>query len=143
MDKDDRKRELTIEAEAASQLSILQRGGAELPELFTREILLMETMVNGAMHVENIHELAAELHPGDPVKLVLEPDNPHDPRAILVRDQHDRKLGYIPRIKNEVLYHLMDAGKYLYGRVTGGDIGEKADPDLSWVEIYIAVYMQD
>ena len=94
MDKDDRKRELTIEAEAASQLSILQRGGAELPELFTREILLMETMVNGAMHVENIHELAAELHPGDPVKLVLEPDNPHDPRAILVRDQHDRKLGY-------------------------------------------------
>ena len=39
--------------------------------------------------------------------------------------------------------HLMDAGKYLYGRVTGGDIGEKADPDLSWVEIYIAVYMQD
>lgn len=143
MDQDNTTYDLTAEAEAASQLSILQRGGAELPELFTREILLMETMVNGAMHVENIHELAAELHPGDPVKLVLEPDNPHDPRAILVRDQHDRKLGYIPRIKNEVLYHLMDAGKYLYGRVTGGDIGEKADPDSSWVEIYIAVYMQD
>lgn len=115
----------------------------DLPDLFTRDILLMQTMINGAMHVENIHELAAELRPSDRVKLVLEPDNPVDPLAIQVRTQDDGKLGYIPRRKNEVLFHLMDAGKYLYGVVTGGDIGENLDPEDSWVEIYIDVFMKD
>lgn len=131
-----------ITADAAA-VSVLQREGIILPDLFTRDILLMQTMINGAMHVDNIHALAAQLQSGDRVKLVLEPDNPVDPRAIQVRSRDNKKLGYIPRRKNEVLYHLMDAGKYLYGTVSGGDIGENLDPEDSWVEIYIDVYMKD
>lgn len=33
---------------------------------------------------------------GEPVKLFLEPDNPHDPRAIAVADRKGRTLGYVP-----------------------------------------------
>ena len=46
-------------------------------------------------------------------------------------------------MKNEVLYHLMDAGKYLFGIVKEGDIGEDMDPEDTWIEIYIDVYMAD
>ncbi len=77
------------------------------------------------------------------LQLILEPDNPVDARAILVRNEKDEKLGYIPRVKNEVLFHLMDAGKYLYGVVVDGDIDEDADDEDTWVQIYIEVYMKD
>lgn len=141
--KQQKKDELTTMAADAAALSLLQQNGAAPPDLFTRDLFLMHTMINGAMHVDDIHELAAVLRAGDQVKLVLEPDNPVDPQAILVRDPEDRKLGYIPRKKNEVLFHLMDAGKYLYGIVTGGDIGEDLDENDNWVEIYINVFMRD
>ena len=45
--------------------------------------------------------------------------------------------------KAEVLYHLMDAGKELFGVVKGGDIAEKLDEDDPWIQIYIDVYMRD
>ncbi len=138
-----KKKTHALAAEDVGTLTLLQREGLALPEIFARDILLMETTINGAMHVENIHDLAAAMHTGDRVKLIMEPDNPVDPRAILVRNEKNEKLGYIPRAKNEVIFHLVDAGKYLYGVVTGGDIGEEADETDRWVEIYIEVYMKD
>ncbi len=143
MGKKKKEKALSVIAEDVSALSVLEREGLAVPQVFARDILLMETIINGAMHVENIHALAAALHVGDRVKLILEPDNPVDARAILVRNEKDEKLGYIPRVKNEVLFHLMDAGKYLYGVVVDGDIDEDADEEDSWVQIYIEVYMKD
>ncbi len=58
-------------------------------------------------------------------------------------DPKGKELGYIPRVKNEVLYHLMDAGKELFGVVEGGDIGDKLDENDRWIEIYIDVFMKD
>lgn len=143
MGKKKKEKALSVIAEDVSALSVLEREGLAVPQVFARDILLMETIINGAMHVENIHALAAALHVGDRVKLILEPDNPVDDRAILVRNEKDEKLGYIPRVKNEVLFHLMDAGKYLYGVVVDGDIDEDADDEDTWVQIYIEVYMKD
>ncbi len=143
MDKKKKEKALSVIAEDVSALSVLEQEGLAVPQVFARDILLMETIINGAMHVENIHALAAALHVGDRVKLILEPDNPVDDRAILVRNEKDEKLGYIPRVKNEVLFHLMDAGKYLYGVVVDGDIDEDADDEDTWVQIYIEVYMKD
>lgn len=140
---DEEKKALSTLGEDAAALSFLQQNDMDLPDLFTRDILLMHTMINGAMHVSGIHQLAEKLKKGDRVKLVLEPDNPVDPLAILVKNEENQKLGYIPRAKNEVLFHLMDAGKYLYGIVTGDDIGERVNPRDTWVEIYIDVYMRD
>ena len=41
------------------------------------------------------------------------------------------------------IYHLMDAGKELFGFVIDGDIGDNLDEDDTWIEIFIDVYMRD
>ena len=66
-----------------------------------------------------------------------------DPHAILVRTMEGEKLGYIPMKRNEVLFHLMNAGKKLFGVIVGGKIGELTETDGTWVPIYIDVYMKD
>lgn len=137
------KRELSTRENDVLAVSFLKQNGSSVQSPFSRDIFLMHTMINGAMHVDGIHERAAELHEGDRVQLILEPKNKYDEKAILVKNDTGHKLGYIPRIKNEVLYHLMDAGKYLFGIVKEGDIGENLDPEDRWIEIYIDVYMVD
>ena len=135
--------ELTNIQNDALTSSILNKHGIDMQLPFSRDIFLMNTMINGAMHVKTIYKQAKALQESDRVTLRLEPKNKYDEKAILVLDPKGKKLGYIPRVKNEVLYHLMDAGKELFGVVKGGDIGENLDEDDSWIEIYIDVYMRD
>ena len=52
--------------------------------------------------MDGIHDRAAELHEGDRVQLFLESKNKYDNKAILVKNEKGDKLGYIPRVKNEV-----------------------------------------
>ena len=137
------KKELSTRANDVLAVSFLKQNGNSVLSPFSRDIFLMHTMINGAMHVDGIHERAAKLREGDRVQLILEPKNKYDDKAILVKNETGDKLGYIPRIKNEVLYHLMDAGKYLFGIVKEGNIGENLDPQDRWIEIYIDVYMAD
>lgn len=137
------KKELSTRENDVLAVSFLKQNGNSVLSPFSRNIFLMHTMINGAMHVEEIYKRAAELHEGDRVQLILEPKNKYDEKAILVKNEKGDKLGYIPRVKNEVLYHLMDAGKYLFGIVKDGDIGENLDPEDRWIEIYIDVYMVD
>ena len=135
--------ELTNIQNDALTSSILNKQGINLQLPFSRNILLMNTMINGAMHVDTIYEQARALKQGDHLTLRLEPKNKYDEKAILVLDPEGNKLGYIPRIKNEVLYHLMDAGKELFGIVRDGDIGDNVDEEDVWIEIFIDVYMCD
>ncbi len=46
---------------------------------------------------EGRQKAIADLKVGDDVMMVVEDDNPHDPRAVSVRDMEGRSLGYIPR----------------------------------------------
>ena len=135
--------ELTKFENDALTSTILSKHGIDTQLPFSRDIFLMNTMINGAMHVDTIYEQARSLKAGDRVVLRLEPKNKYDEKAILVLDSQRNKLGYIPRIKNEVLYHLMDAGKELFGFVRDGDIGDNLDEDDTWIEIFIDVYMRD
>lgn len=127
----------------AAMAALFGEKGLSIPTPFSRDILLMQTVINGTMRVDNIRERAAALKEGTVVRLVLEPNNPADERAILVKDPEGQKLGYIPRLKNEIPYHLLDAGKNLYGVVITGNIGENLDVNDSWIDIYIDVYMKD
>ena len=137
------KNELSKRENDVLAISFLKQNGGNVQSPFSRDIFLMNTMINGAMHVESIHDRAANLQEGDRVQLILEPQNKYDEKAILVKNEKGQKLGYIPRVKNEVLYHLMDAGKYLFGIISSGEIGEDLDTEDRWIEIYIDVYMMD
>ncbi|MDR1605791.1 MAG: HIRAN domain-containing protein [Streptococcaceae bacterium] len=46
---------------------------------------------------------------GQQVQLVAEPDNPHDPEAVAIYFQ-DKKLGYVPAVKNGLLSTLLYYG---------------------------------
>ena len=70
---------------------------------------VLECHVAGTSH-SSVHAFEADLSPGDRLRLQREPDNPHDSLAVLVLDGRRRKLGYIPRAKNEMLARLLDCG---------------------------------
>lgn len=88
-----------------------------LPMPFVREIFLLETKVAGTSHVDEIEKIAQNLEIREFVVMKREPENPHDELAILILNENGRKVGYVPREKNEVIARLMDAGKFIFGRV--------------------------
>ncbi|MCL2209898.1 MAG: HIRAN domain-containing protein [Treponema sp.] len=57
--------------------------------------------------------------------------------AILVKDQNNNKLGYVPRQKNPILARLMDAGKLTYGTV------KSVKNDKNYINIEMEIYMDD
>ena len=72
-----------------------------------------------------------------PIKLVREPDNPHDPHAIAVYARRGKNLaGYVPRGYAKRLAKLMDAGKDLVAVSTRGSLSghEGVSPQVLVVE---------
>ncbi len=101
------------------QLALLHahlQGGGALSAPFAKEIFLIETHVAGTSHVP-IREIEPTLASGATLILRRETDNKHDPLAILIFTESGRKLGYVPRDRNEILARLMDAGKFLFARL--------------------------
>ncbi|MBN9698469.1 MAG: HIRAN domain-containing protein [Zoogloea sp.] len=73
------------------------------------------------------------LREGDPLKLVREPDNPHDPRAVRV-EWRGIMLGYLPRAENREVAREMDQGTPLSAR-----IGRLSDDPNPWKRLRVDV----
>ena len=58
-----------------------------------------------------------DLHVGDELVLIREPDNEFDPNAIRV-EWRARKLGYVPRRENAALAWALDRGETLRARIS-------------------------
>lgn len=84
--------------------------------LDSRGDVLLEDEVAGAGYAAAADHLA-DIVAGDPLQLVREPANPHDPNAIRI-EWHGHKLGYVPRRSNAGLARLLDRGKLLDTRLT-------------------------
>lgn len=68
-----------------------------------------ETMVDGVARLVTGVELEAtlaSLRPGDGLALVLEPNNLHNPRAVIVTDRARTLLGYLPDLLTEGYHRL-------------------------------------
>lgn len=146
--------ELMILPEDSDLVMQLHSGGEEIPLPFEEDIFLLGIQIAGPTYNANIMELFAALQEGDRVRLVREPDNPHDEYAIridIIEDEKTKasvtdeklvvdggiKLGYIPQKQNKPFARLMDAGKYLYGVIRHKElIGE-------YPEIVVKIYMRD
>ena len=113
----------------------MQAGGG-LTAPFAKEIFLIEAHVAGTSHVP-IREIEANLATGDSLVLRREPENPHDPLAILILTGYSEKLGYVPRDKNEILARLMDAGKFLIARL------ESKEWQGDWLRVAARVLLRD
>ncbi len=111
------------------------KGGPPIP--FVKEIFLIECEIAGTTYVDGVAQKTTKIVPGSILAFRREPENEHDPWAILVLNEQNEKIGYVPRTKNEILAHLMDGGKLLFGRV------EEKHIQNDWVHIAIKVYMRD
>ncbi len=111
-----------------------QKGGQLQP--FVREIMLVECAIAGTSfrQLKNIEPL---LPVGSLLPLKREPANEHDPLAIMILDEKGNHLGYVPRVKNEALARLMDAGKLLFGRL------ESKEWQANWLKTGIRIYLRD
>jgi len=58
-----------------------------------------------------------EMHVGDRLELLREPENPHDANAVAVA-WRGRKLGYVPRRDNAALAWGLDRGERLQARIS-------------------------
>ena len=117
----------------------LLHGGKNisLPLPFERDIFLFDTYVAGTTHVEGIAELEPYLKVGDKLNFFREPDNPHDSKAIVIRNQDGVKIGYVPQRDNVVFARLMDAGKLLFGKISSKEF------QGNWLKIGIGIYMHE
>ena len=107
-----------------------------LPMPFVSEIFLLDCHVAGTTHVD-LTEIEGRLTVEDLLVFKREPDNPHDPLAILILDMEGHKLGYVPRVKNEVLARLMDAGKLIFGKLKNKETID------DWLKLSMVVYLRD
>ena len=128
------KNELTVKkGELVTAIDDLGLG--EIIKPLVNEIHLFDTNIAGTSHLNDETPLY-EVKVGDKLTLRRE-DNRYDDKAILILDEKQRKLGYVPERDNIVFSRLMDAGKLLIARVN-----EVKDMDY-FFKIAISIYLVD
>jgi hypothetical protein len=98
------------------------------------ELHLQDCRIAGSAYYDcNI--VLPRLHPGDPLRLRRQPDNPHDDRAIEVF-WREHKLGYLPRLDNAAAASLLDRTHTMRAEILGID-----DPDAAWDPVRLRVWV--
>ncbi|MCR5608133.1 MAG: HIRAN domain-containing protein [Lachnospiraceae bacterium] len=97
------------------------------------EIHLFDSYVAGTSHLED-KSVLDNLKIGDMLSLRRE-DNKFDDNAILILDDKNNKIGYVPQKDNIIFARLLDAGKLLKAKITG--IEKKGSFSLISVGIYL------
>ncbi len=98
---------------------------------------LFDTYVAGTTHIEGIEELEPHLNKDDRLEFFREPDNKYDNQAIVVKTNDGVKIGYIPQKDNVVFARLMDAGKFLFGKI------KSKEKKGSWIKINISLFLHE
>jgi hypothetical protein len=97
------------------------------------DLPVLECHVAGTTYAGLPDDFEAGLQAGTVLECRREPENPFDGLAIQVLDAQGRKLGYLPRARNEVLARLMDGGVPARAEVTSWErVG-------SWLRIDVQV----
>ena len=96
----------------------------------------MECHIAGTTYI-NIEEIEPDLNVDDLLVFKRESENKFDKLAILIFDKKERKIGYVPRHKNEILARLMDAGKLIFGKVIAKSW------QGNWLKVNIKTFMRD
>lgn len=118
-------------------VSVIEESGiTSLIQPLVKEIFLFDTYIAGISYIED-QSLFENLKVKDHLILRREVQNKFDDKAILVLNDHKQKLGYIPRMDNEIFSRLLDAGKLLTGTV------KEIDMDHDFYKIKIDINLVD
>jgi len=128
-----------IKSEGNGLISLLHSKNIDLtvPKPFEREIFLFDTHIAGTSYIEGIQDLGPRLHLDDKLDFFREPNNPHDNKAIVIKNADGVKIGYIPQADNVIFSRLMDAGKLLFAKIISKEIVG------NWVKITIRVFLHE
>jgi hypothetical protein len=110
------------------------KGGVPMP--FTKEIFLIETHIAGTSHID-IEETEPDLSENDIMVFKRDPDNKYDNLAIRIYTKDGQNIGFVPRDNNEILAHLMDAGKLIFGKLISKEW------QGSWLYLQIKVFLRE
>ena len=108
------------------------RAGALQGKGAVRELLIQESPVAGFQYHAG-ETVWPRLSAGDPLRLLREPGNPFDRRAVAVY-WGDAKLGYVPRVANTAVSQMMDRGERITARVE--HLRQSRDP---WKRVGISI----
>lgn len=95
-------------------IPVLLAGGPAWADA-TAHIMVQHSSLAGFRYYE-APSVWEDMKVGDPLTLVRERDNPHDPHAVRV-EWHGHMLGYVPRGENGHLARQMDRGAPLVARI--------------------------
>jgi hypothetical protein len=106
------------------------------PMPFTKEIFLVACHVAGTGY-RDVKTFEPELKIDNFLIFKREPENPHDVFAIAIFNENGTNLGYVPKVKNEILARLMDSGKFVFGKLVSKEWVD------DWLRIDIRIFMRD
>lgn len=115
-------------------LSALSKGNF-LPDVFAREILVLQCLVAGTSF-RKLDKVQDDLKETVRLEMKREGDNEFDQFAVALWFANT-KVGYIPKDKNEVLARLMDAGKQFYATIHAKEM------EGNWLKLEIKVMLKD
>ena len=112
------------------------QSGKSLPKPFSSDTLVLKTHIAGTRY-SGATDIAGSISQGNYLIFQREADNPYDDMAIKIMDLDKKKLGYVPRAKNEVISNLMDAGKTIFGII------DKKEWSGDYLSLEISVYLKE
>ncbi len=116
-------------------VTIIETSGiTNLIKPLIKEIYLFDTYIAGTSFIED-SAIFKTLKVNDHLILRRETDNKFDEKAILILNEQNQKLGYIPRKDNEIFSRLLDAGKLLTTSIK--EINLKGDYYTIKINIYL------
>lgn len=118
----------------SSLLAALSKGIISI-NVMPKDILVLECLIAGTSF-RKLKDVETSLKAEAKLELQREPDNEYDEFAIALNFDK-KKIGYIPREKNEVIARLLDAGKKFYATI------KAKEWEGNWLKIEIKVYLKD
>lgn len=98
-------------------LLALLLGGGVLPAATAQHVrILVQSSPLAGFQYYGGKILWDEMHEGDTLTLIREPDNPHDRFAVRI-EWRGQKLGYLPRAENQAVAEEMDRGTAIGARI--------------------------
>jgi len=115
-------------------LKLLHQSGTSL-DVFRKDMLALSCLVAGTSF-RSLKETEPLINLQTVFKLKREQDNEFDKKAVAIYFDNE-KIGYVPKVKNEVIANLMDAGKKFSAKLISKEW------EGNWLKLDIEVYLND
>lgn len=104
-------------------------------DVFSKDITVLDCLVAGTSFY-NVNNIDEELKVNDKLDLQREKSNEYDEFAIAIYYK-DFKIGFIPKVKNETIARLLDAGKKFHAII------KEKNWEGNWLKLSIEVVLND